>query len=105
MTQLAKIANLEDKSDLAALLKQPGVLIDIDRSGSISAEEMESFLNDIAAVSADSERKERFLRFNHKIRNTAYELKPRLCSKKSMARFKLSNIQRKYEFVLTDSEV
>lgn len=104
MTQLTEIANLEDKSDLAALLSQSGVLLDIDRSGSIRADEIESFLNEIADVTAASVRKERFLRFNHKIRNTGCELKPRLSSKKSMARFNLSKIQRKYEFVLTDGE-
>ena len=104
MTQLTEIANLEDKSDLSALLSQSGVLLDFDRSGSITAAEMESFLNELDAITAASEKKERFLRFNHKIRNTGCELKPRLSSKKSMARFNLSKIQRKYEFVLTDGE-
>jgi len=104
MTQLTEIANLEDKSDLAALISQSGVLLDFDRSGSITAAEMESFLNELDAITASSEKKERFLRFNHKIRNKGCELKPRLCNKKSMARFKLSNIQRKYEFMLTDGE-
>lgn len=105
MTQLAEIANLEDKSDLSPLFSQSGVLIDIDRSGSITAEEMESFLNELASITAAHEKKERFLRFNHKIRNKGCELKPRLFNKKSIARFKLSKIQRKYEFVLTDGEV
>lgn len=82
MSQLAEIANLKDKFDISPLLSQPGVLIDVDRSGSISAEEMESFLNEIAAVTAASERKERFLRFNQKIRNKGFEPKPRLFSKK-----------------------
>lgn len=104
MTQLAEIANLKDKSDLSSLLSQPGVIIDIDRSGSIRAEEMESFLNELAAITADHEKKERFLRFNHKIRNKGCEPKTRLFSKKSIARFKLSKIQRKYAFVLTDGE-
>lgn len=104
MTQLTEIANMKDKSDLSPLLSQPGVFIDIDRSGSISAKEMESFLNELATVTANHEKKERFLRFNHKIRNKGCEPKPRLFSKKSIARFKLSKIQRKYEFVLTDGE-
>jgi hypothetical protein len=104
MSQLAEIANLKDKSDLAALLKQPGVLIDIDRSGLITAEEMAYFLNELASITVAQEKKERFLHFNHKIRNKGCELKPRLFNKKSISRFKLSKIQRKYGFVLTDGE-
>lgn len=104
MTQLTEIANLEDKSDMSPLLSHPDILIDIDRSGSITSAEMGSFLNELAAITTTFEKKERLLRFNHKIRNKGCELKPRLSSKKSMARFNLSKIQRKYEFVLTDGE-
>lgn len=104
MSQLTEIAELKDKSALSSLLSQPGVLIDIDRSGSITAEEMESFLNEIASITATSEKKDRWLNFSHKLRNKGNEMKPRVCSKRNESRFKLSKIYPKYEFMFTDGD-
>lgn len=104
MTQLTEIVELEDKSALSSLLSQPGVVIDIDRSGSITAEEMESFLNELSMITAASEKKDRWLNFSHKIRNKGKEMKPRFQSKKNADRFKLSEITQKFEFLLTDGE-
>lgn len=104
MTQLTEILELEDKSALSSLLSKPGVVIDIDRSGSITAEEMESFLNELAMITAASEKKDRWLNFSHKIRNKGKEMKPRVCSKRNEVRFKLSKINPKYAFVFTDGE-
>jgi predicted metal-dependent peptidase len=104
MSQLTEIAELEDKSALSSLLSQPGVLIDIDRSGSITAEEMESFLNELSMITAASEKKDRWLNFSHKLRNKGKEMKPRVCSKRNEIRFKLTEINPKYEFMFTDGE-
>lgn len=104
MSQLIDIANLKDTSDLSLLLSQPGVLIDIDRSGSITAEEMESFLNELAMITAAAEQKDRWLKFSHKIRNKGKEMKLRVQSKKNVGRFKLSEMTKKFEFIFTDGE-
>lgn len=105
MTQLTEIVELEDKSALSSLLSQPGVVIDIDRSGSITAEEMESFLNELAMITAASEKKDRWLNFSHKLRNARKEMKPRVLNQSNKTRFKLSDITRKYEFMFTDGQV
>jgi predicted metal-dependent peptidase len=104
MTQLTEIVKLEDKSALSSLLSQPGVVIDIDRSGSITSDEMESFLNELSMITAASEKKDRWLNFSHKLRNKGKEMTPRVCSKRNEARFKLSKIHPKYEFMFTDGE-
>lgn len=84
---------------------KPGVAIDIDRSGSITSEEMESFLNELSMITAASEKKDRWLNFSHKIRHKGKEMKPRFQSKKNADRFKLSDIRRKYEFRFTDGQI
>lgn len=104
MSQLTEIVELSDKSALSSLLSQPGVVIDIDRSGSITAEEMESFLNEVSMMTAASEKKDRWLNFSHKLRNKGKKMKPRIQSKKNSDRFKLSDIPQKFEFLLTDGE-
>lgn len=104
MSQLTKIVESEDKSDLSSVLFKPGVLIDIDRSGSITAEEMESFLNELAMITAAAEQKDRWLKFSHKIRNKGKEMKLRVQSKKNVGRFKLSEMTKKFEFIFTDGE-
>ena len=105
MSQLTEITELEDKSALSSLLSKPSVVIDIDQSGSITDEEMESFLNALSMIKAASEKKDRWLNFGHKIRNKGKEIKPRVSNKSNKTRFKLSEIRRKYEFMFTDGQV
>jgi predicted metal-dependent peptidase len=105
MSQWTEIVELEDKSALSSLLSQPSVVIDIDRSGSITATEMESFLNEVSMITAASEKKDRWLNFSHKIRNKGKEMKPRVFKQSNKTRFKLSSIRLKYEFMFTDGQL
>ena len=83
----------------------PAQVMYFDSSGSITPEEMESFLKELAVYTRSSEAQDRWLNFSHKLRNTGKEMKPRVFKQSNKTRFKLSNIRRKYEFMFTDGQV
>lgn len=105
MSQLTKIAESEDKSDLSSVLFKHGVILDIDCSGSITDDELKSFINELSAINDVAAKKDRWLNFSHKIRNKGKEMKPRVYSKKTANRFKLSKVTQRFEFMFTDGEV
>lgn len=83
----------------------PSKVMYFDSSGSITPEEMESFLKEIAALTRTAEAQDRWLNFSHKLRNTGKEMKPRVLNQSNKTRFKLSDITRKYEFMFNDGQV
>lgn len=85
-------------------MKNSMVLLDVDRSGSISDLQVAEFVKTCQDIRTAAERKQRWLSFNHKVLEKQGFQKCRFYNKKNEKRFKLSQIQPLFKVVFSDGK-